>query len=665
MMLDDAQVVGGRPRSLARPGARATRSAAARDGSVTGWLSERRRRTLAALVDTIVPGSSATQAVEPLLASRGALFRHAVALALDALELAALATPARAPFSRCDRESRTALLERSVASPLRAVRAGLRFACSTTYLVHYAGNEDAGPKNRLRVEGPAPQAPPERARSEPQAGAPTAQEHERCQVVIVGTGAGGAPLASELAEEGLDVLLLEEGVSPSREHYHGPLHDRIARGFRNGGGFPTMGTPAMPVLVGWGVGGSTTVSNGTCFRAPPEVLRRWRTLDGIALGEMDDHYRHVERALGVGPVPEPLMGTSSRLLAEACRRLGWEGRAVDRYAPACQGSGTCCFGCPTGAKSSAELSFVPWALRRGARLKTGARVDRVRIEGGRATGVEATVRGADGQQRRLFVRADVIVLAGGALFTPLLLARSGVKGHHVGRNLHLQPCVKLMASMPEPVDPERGVPQAYGTEAFRDRGILLLGIQVPAAVGASSMPGFGAAHARRMEGYASVASLVAVVRDEASGRVLAGPGGAPVVRYDLGAAELGRVRFALERMGEALLEVGARELILPTFAPRTVTREQGVNHLRASARAIPAADLSLVSYHPMGSCRMATDPRAGVVDPLHQVHGVGRLLVCDASVLPSALGVNPQLTIMALAVRLARHLRDRRAPYFG
>jgi hypothetical protein len=659
-MLDDAHDVDDPPTSP--PGDRATRSASAREGGLKDWLSERRRLTLAALVDTLVPGSGAARAVEQHLGGRGAIGRHAVGIALDALELAALATPARASFSRCDRESRTALLERGAASPLRAVRAALRFACSTTYLVHYASADDPGPSRRLPVEAPALPVPPERAMSEPLA--PAAQEHERCQVVIVGTGAGGAPLASELAAEGIDVLLLEEGVSPSREHYHGPLRERIARGFRNGGGFPTMGTPAMPVLVGWGVGGSTTVSNGTCFRAPPEVLRRWRTLDGVALGEMDDHYRHVERALGVGPVPEPLMGTSSRLLAQACSRLGWEGRAVDRYAPACQGRGECCFGCPTGAKSSTELSFVPSALRRGARLKTRARVTRVNIESGRAIGVEATVSGPDGQQRRLVVRADVIVLAGGALFTPLLLARSGVKGAHVGRNLHLQPCVKLMASMPEPVAPERGVPQAYATETFRDRGVLLLGIQVPAAVGASSLPGFGAAHARRMEDYDNVASLVAVIRDEVSGRVLAGPGGAPLVRYDLGEAELGRVRFALERMGEALLEVGARELILPTFAPRTVTRAQGLPHLRASASAIPAAELSLVSYHPMGSCRMAGDPRAGVVDPFHQVHGVERLLVCDASALPSALGCNPQLTIMALAVRLARHLRDRRAQYF-
>jgi ornithine--oxo-acid transaminase len=477
---------------------------------------------------------------------------------------------------------------------------------------------------------------------------------ERARVVVVGAGAGGAALAYELARRGEDVLVLEEGPAHPSELFERPLAERIQRMFRGGGGLATWGRPPLPVLVGWGLGGSTTVSNGTCFRAPERVLAAWQR--DFGLGDPGDeglasHYARVEDTLEVAPVPESLMGQSNRLLARVAAARGLSGAPVRRYAPRCQGAGQCCFGCPTGAKRSADLSYVPGAREHGARFLTAVRVTRVLLRGDRAIGVEA--QRADG--RLLTVLADTTVLAAGALYSPLLLKASGHRGAHVGRHLRLQPCVKVMALMDEEVRPWEGTPQAYALHHYLDEGVLVLGIQVPAAVGAASVPGLGAVHASRMAEWSRMASFNAVLFDECEGRVLSGPKGAPVVRYSPGANEVGRARRAVAVMADLLFEAGAREVFLPsTGAGNASLRRAEAGRFRPDTLA--ASELAYVSYHPMGSCRSARDPANGVVDADLAVHGVGGLYVADASVLPSALGVNPQLTIMALATRLATHL---------
>jgi choline dehydrogenase-like flavoprotein len=232
--------------------------------------------------------------------------------------------------------------------------------------------------------------------------------------VVIGTGAGGAVVARELAEAGLAVVMIEEGRYFQRQDFTGRAFAMQQKLYRAGGSTMSIGNVAIPIPIGMTVGGTTTVNSGTCYRVPDHVLTHWR--DELGLTEFTpDHlapfYDRVERVLGVAPTPAPLLGGCARVIARGCDRLGFRHAPLQRNAPGCDGQGVCCFGCPTDAKRSTNVSYVPLALRAGAELFTRARAERIIVEGGRAAGVVARARsgrtfdGARSRRRRRGRRA--------------------------------------------------------------------------------------------------------------------------------------------------------------------------------------------------------------------------------------------------------------------
>jgi choline dehydrogenase-like flavoprotein len=465
---------------------------------------------------------------------------------------------------------------------------------------------------------------------------------------VVGAGAGGAVVAAELAEGGAKVVVLEQGPEHDADGFTARPPQMLARLYRDGGQTMTLGLPPIGLPLGRGIGGTTLINSGTCFRTPQHVLERWRHAFGLELDEdsLAPCFARVERALSVAEVTPELAGRNAAVIRRGAERLGWSHGYLKRNARGCVGSGVCAFGCPTSAKQHTGITYVPRARSAGATVLTGADARRVLVHGRRSAGVLA--RTADG--RDLEVRAPLVVIAAGTIHTPILLARSGLgaASGQLGRNLSLHPATAAVAQMEERVDMARGVPQSFYVDEFAPEGIMLETIAGPPAYVAMSLPLIGRRHADAMAAYPYLAQIGLMVCDGGRGEVRS-LGRRPLIRYDLGRAEIERFRAGIARVDMLLRAAGAREVYLPL--------PPGAVPARARAR-----DLKLMAFHPLGTARADARVAHGVVDGDLAVHDVAGLYVADGSVLPSAPGVNPQLTIMALATRLAFHLLGATCP---
>jgi choline dehydrogenase-like flavoprotein len=478
----------------------------------------------------------------------------------------------------------------------------------------------------------------------------------RADVVVIGSGAGGAPAAKELAEGGMRVIVVEDGDQHSTEELTARPRDELPRLYREAGQTATLGTPPIMLLLGRGLGGTTFVNSGTCFRTPASVLDRWRDGFGFDPGDMTPWFERVEREINVVQVPSEIAGRNALLAKRGADALGWSGGFLRRNVRGCVGSGVCAFGCPTSAKQHMGITYVPKAWDAGATTYTRTRARRIVTEGRRATAVVATTAAGG----RLRIRAEYFVVSAGTIHTPLLLAKGGLgrRSGQLGRNLSIHPATAVWALFDERVDIARGVPQAYYVDEFDDEGIMFEGIGGPPDYVALATPFIGERQHELMLQYSHLAQLGLMVCDRSRGRV-ARALGRPVIRYDLGDRDVATFKLGLERLVELWWAAGARSVLLPVAGLPELSRNHGapLRNLRLRAR-----DLKLMAFHPLGTARAGVDPDRTVVDEDLRVHCTDNVWVSDGSVVPSSLGVNPQETIMALATRLAFHLLGRASP---
>jgi choline dehydrogenase-like flavoprotein len=487
---------------------------------------------------------------------------------------------------------------------------------------------------------------------------------EECDVAIVGSGAGGAAAASVLAEAGLDVLVLESGPYVDRTGYPSDPLEGLPLFYRDGGMTIASGKPAIPIPVGRTVGGTTVINSGTCFRAPRAVLEEWRDRDGVDWAtELDPIYEAAEEMLAVTPLDLETLGRNGQLCAEGARALGASGGPISRNAGRCVQCSSCPLGCRIDAKRAAHVSYLPRAVAAGARVRAGVQVQRVLTENGQATGLacraglpttgaqEMRRNGRPAAGRDWQVRAKAVISAGGAFGTPELLLRSGIRHPALGRNLHIHPAAWIGARYEEEVRGWEGVMQSYYVDQWQPEGILLEATFTPLSFGAQWLPGVGAAFSDRVAHFDRIASIGVHLHDRSKGRVGLTSNGSLRLSYHLLEEEARRIQFGIARAAEIHFAAGATE-VYPNVGPVSVIKRRALEAFESLA--LRPADLRLEAFHPMSTTRMGADADTSVVDTSGAVRGLEGLYVADASLLPTSVGVNPMMTIIACSTHVAR-----------
>lgn len=628
------------------------------------WLSAWDRTTLKAIAETAIPkglrfrgaGENAVEKLDDWMANVPYAVQGGFKAILLAIEQGARLRY-RKSFSQLDTATRMEiLLAWHEGSYFR--RMALRTLLTPLKVAHFHDPEIFA---QLRCRFGVPTAAVERPRFLDRVVSGTqliGKDDLECDVVVIGTGAGGAVVAKELAERGVAVVMLEEGDFLTRADFTGHTVDMQRLLYRDFGATITVGNVPIPVPIGRAVGGTTVINSGTCYRTPARVFTKWQR--DLGLREMTPehlapYFERVEATLGVATADEKVLGGVARVIARGCDALGYTHNPLRRNAPDCDGQGICCFGCPTDAKRSMNVSYIPLALRAGAQLFTATKAVRVRVGAGRAVGIEAKTRGGG----RITVHAKAVVVSCGSLLTPIFLMNSGLfrGASQLGRNLSIHPAVAVGAIFEETIEGYNAIPQGYAIEEFHDEGLLFEGAFVPPDLGAGTLQFFGHTFTDTMEAYDRLAIFGFMLEDASRGRVRRGPSGHPLITYWMDDSDVARVKRGIEILSRVYFAAGA-ERILPLVHGFDEFRDlRDVERFRGAR--VRARDFDFSAYHPLGTARLSGDPERGVCNPHHETWAVPGLYVVDGAAVPTSVAVNPQMTIMALATRAAQHIAER------
>ncbi len=486
--------------------------------------------------------------------------------------------------------------------------------------------------------------------------------YDKADVVVIGTGAGGAPFAKEVAEKGLKVIILERGKDFLKLEKGENLFEGAVRVFSKTNAFRgsiVIGNPPMVIGYGFCTGGSTAINAGTCFRPPSHILKKWRE-EGLEI--FTEEYINkiamdVEAFLPVKEVDEKAMGRGGKVFARGIKNLGWSGGPVKRNADGCLGCGACVAGCPVDAKKATHLSYLPSALKAGATLYKMAKAEEILIKNGRVEGVNATWIDEKGKKWKLEIRSTIVAVGAGAVHTPVLLKRSiGSSYGVIGKNFRLHPGGVVGAIFDEEIRCWRGVPQSYYCDEFlKEEMILLLGA-IPPPLGANLIPGFGIFHKELMAKYTGFIDAGVLVSDTSCGEVLS-IGKIPFIKYKLHNHDFIKLKKGMNALAEIFFSAGAK-YVFPLsqngFVAKTLKEfKDGMERLKKE-------EMICGSIHPMGTAKMGTDPENSFVNQFLESHRIKGLFVVDASVLPTSTVVNPQETIMILSTHAARSFLSRK-----
>ena len=464
----------------------------------------------------------------------------------------------------------------------------------------------------------------------------------RCDVLVIGSGAGGAPTAALLAEAGLDVIVAEEGPWVDQGSVVPFSLEQMDRQYRSGGVTVALGLPSVAYTEGRCAGGGTEVNSGLYRRPPQEVVERWRTnwrIDDLDPDDIDVLAREVESALSVQPLPGPAPAPSERLRLGA-ERLGWTHDESPRWMTYPTGDSR------QGQRQSMTRTYLPRAMSAGARLMTDCRVDKLRLGADRVEG--ADVEFTDGRRATISCRA--VIVCAGAIQTPALLQRSGIR-RNIGRTLAVHPTVKLAARFTDELNVPDDVPVHQVKEFAPD---LSFG-------GSASHPGLVALalldqwedFRDAVVAWREIAVYYAAITSQGRGRVMAVPGlRDPIVTYHLTRRDRALLCSGLTRLALLMLEAGATD-VFPSYrgAPRVKSRRD----LATIEDTFSATRASVMTVHLCSTVPMGEDSDRCGADSHGRVHDFANLYVNDASLLPDAPGVNPQGSVMAVALRNARH----------
>lgn len=492
--------------------------------------------------------------------------------------------------------------------------------------------------------------------------------------VVIGSGAGGGVVAGELARAGKSVVVLEKGGYNYEGNFTWHEEQAMPELFLKRGALSTNDLGVI-MLAGGTLGGGTTVNWMTSLRTPEEVLLEWEQHSGLREcftgSRLQDSFAAVEQRLSIN-TDNSQHNRQNQLLFDGAAALGYHAGVVPRNTVGCeQRCGFCTMGCRYGCSQSTLKTYLQDAYDHGARVLVHCNAQKVLLEQGRAVGIQAIV--TDEKSGRTFnvtVRARAVVVAAGALASPLILLNSGIENPHLGHHLHLHPTAISVGVYPEKVNAWQGALQSAYSDQFRrlhqNYGYTLEVAPTHPGLFGLATPWYSARNYRdEMTRVAHLASFIVLTRDRGEGRVSADRAGEPVVKYAVSAQDRQHILHGLRQGTRIHLAAGAERVISlqnkPTDLRRNRHESVSVERLRAFDRLMEQRGLSpnrivLFSAHQMGTCRMGADPRSSVTDEHQQVHGIKGLFVCDSSVFPTACGVNPMLSIMALAHQASQYV---------
>ncbi len=477
----------------------------------------------------------------------------------------------------------------------------------------------------------------------------------RVEVLVIGSGAGGATTAIELAQAGFEVVVLEEGSRHGLDSYGKSLPQAMQLLYRNRGMTPILGSVPIGFVEGRCLGGSTEINSGFWHRLPPEFVLRWTKqfqINDFTVESMDEHFAWAEEKLKVTEPPE-ILPKSTAIFKRGVEAMGWSARAVPRAASGCVNTNACAAGCPKGAKQGVSQNLIPLAEAAGARFVTDCTVKLLLRSQDRVTGVLAEIRREDKSADLVRIEADYVFICAGATQTPSLLRRSGIK-FHVGDTFQIHPMLKVCALFDEEVNAQKSVmPLIQVKEFWPD--ISFGGSFFTVGQLAMNLSDNWPENQKLMESYRNMATYYVAVRGTGRGTVRPARFGTEytIAKYELSQVDVRHLSQGLARLATLLLSAGAKAVYPCVQSLPAIDSE--LDAVRWLDENLPKSALSLTTVHAFSTCPMGERMDRCAADSFGKVFGHQNLFINDASMLPDSPGINPQGTIMALARRNVQH----------
>jgi choline dehydrogenase-like flavoprotein len=484
-----------------------------------------------------------------------------------------------------------------------------------------------------------------------------------CDAVIIGSGAGGAVMAFELAKSGLSVVFLEAGPYVPSSEFNEKLPDMMDALYVDSG-LQVNDDGDLGVLQGRCVGGSTVVNGCVAFRTPEFVLAQWQNefgLKNLTSQTLEPYFNKIEKNLSVHENHEYEINYNSRIQIRGCDELGISWKKLHRNTKACAMTGHCLSGCKTDRKQSMLVTYIPWAIEYGAKLYADTEVTNIHTFDGVAKGVSAVTRDTAGNVvANIEIKSKVVVCAAGAINSPLLFLNGRIANSsgQVGKNFACHPSSAVFGEFNEDIYPWRGAMLGTYVDEFMQPAmggfILEGGGSGPIEMALSTEPGIGEDHFQYMSNIKQMASMVTLIHDHNVGSIEL-QNGKKKINYRIADSDYPSMKAALKTAAKIFFAAGAKKVYLPTVN-RTVIKSLGdvddvVDQLKNDVHT-----LRIVSYHPQGTMRMGADRETSVVNPFGETHDVKNLYVADASLFPTSIVVNPQMTVYALSNYIADNI---------
>ena len=490
-----------------------------------------------------------------------------------------------------------------------------------------------------------------------------------CDFCVVGSGAGGATVAKELAEAGFSIILVEEGLHYTPEKISREPGWILSHLLREAGLRTTRGNVFIPTMQAKCLGGTTFVNSAICYRTPEYIWHTWKNqfgLEGYEKSSLEESYKKIEAAIYIAPTAFEIQGKKNLVLKRGLEALGLQSEPLPRAVKDCDGCSDCFSGCPTGAKQSMDISYIPRAMQAGAKVITGCRAEKILTDKKRtrAVGVECSILVNDEPRYRISISTKkAVVLAAGVMATPVILLKSGLntRNGRVGKNLKFHPGIGVVGVFEEEINSWYGAYQGWGTTELLNRGIMLETVWAPPAVISVRLPGFGKKFKHSLTKLKHIALIaITTLGKNSEGQVIAKNGWDPLLKFHMSEKDIPELQEAALLSAKIFFAAGAKEVMTGIYGmPEKFGNAREAEQL--VERQLKPTCFTIVANHVFGTCAFGENPDLCVCHSTGEHWDIRDLYVCDSGLMPTPTAVNPQETLMAISDQIARALARRYA----